>query len=69
MNIWIVDKVPALHACVPNNIKRMRNTILDPSIFGLLAKEESWYIVTYVFMVVVIYKVQNFEGTLLQFNF
>lgn len=45
----------------------MRNTILDPSIICLSANEESQYVVTYVFMVVVIYKVQNFEGTLLKF--
>lgn len=45
----------------------MRNTILDPSIICLLANEESRYVVTYVFMVVVIYKVQKFEGTLLKF--
>ena len=44
----------------------MRNTILDPSIICLSANEESWFVVTYVFMVDVIYKVQNFEGTLLK---
>jgi hypothetical protein len=47
----------------------MRNIILDPSMIYLLADEKNWYVVTNVFMIVVIYKVQNHEKTLLKFIF